>query len=255
MDGPRPAEHPTSRVFAAIFVLIAAGIVAAGYSYYRYYARHYRSTMEQQLAAIGDLKVGELVQFRKERQADAAVFFNNDAVSTLVRRALAAPPDPRAQRALRAWMGKYRATDQFERVFLADAAGTVHIAEPAETSPLSAVMAQGISSAVRSGQIVFLDFFRDERDHRVYLAILVPVFDPADRGRVLGVVGLRIDPESSLYPTFNRWPVPSRTAEIQTRPSGGRRGPVPEQPADRARARPSPNGSRSKTRRGRPSWP
>lgn len=54
-----------------VYVCLTAGIVAAGYFYYRNYERNYRSEVERQLSAIADLKVGELVQWRKERLSRA----------------------------------------------------------------------------------------------------------------------------------------------------------------------------------------
>ncbi len=49
-------------VLVFIFLLVAAGIVAAGYFYYRSYERGYRAEVENQLSAIADLKVSELAQ-------------------------------------------------------------------------------------------------------------------------------------------------------------------------------------------------
>ena len=60
-----------------------------------------------------------------------------------------------------------------------------------------------------SGQPVFQDFYRHELSQRVYLAALVPILDEADGHRPLGVLVLRIDPASYLYPFIRRWPVPS----------------------------------------------
>ncbi|MGZ5532872.1 MAG: EAL domain-containing protein, partial [Methylomonas sp.] len=57
------------------------------------------------------------------------------------------------------------------------------------------------------------DFYRDEYDQRVYLALLVPIFDNQDHNRPLGVVVLRIDPNIYLYSHIRSWPTPSTTAE------------------------------------------
>jgi two-component system sensor histidine kinase/response regulator len=41
----------------------------------------------------------------------------------------------------------------------------------------------------------------------------VPIFDGLDADRPLGVLALRIDPETYLYPFLLRWPTPSLPAE------------------------------------------
>jgi PAS domain S-box-containing protein len=58
-----------------------------------------------------------------------------------------------------------------------------------------------------------VDFFRAEEDQRVYLDVMVPVLDPEEKGPGIGAVILRIDPEQYLFPSIQRWPGPSRTAE------------------------------------------
>ncbi|MCX5648914.1 MAG: diguanylate cyclase, partial [Planctomycetota bacterium] len=50
-------------------------------------------------------------------------------------------------------------------------------------------------------------------DRPIHLSILVPIFDERDGSRPLGVLVLRIDPATHLYPDISRWPTPSRTAE------------------------------------------
>jgi len=71
MKPTAPAATRPGLAFLLVFVLLAAGIVATGTFYYRNYERHYRAEMERNLPAIADLKVGELVQWRKERLGGA----------------------------------------------------------------------------------------------------------------------------------------------------------------------------------------
>ncbi len=77
------------------------------------------------------------------------------------------------------------------------------------TSFVSPVSSEGL----RSGKIVFEDFYWNEANRRIYLKVLVPILDEAHNNRILGILALRIDPETYLYPFINRWPTPSRTAE------------------------------------------
>ena len=88
------------------FAILALGIVVGGTFYYRNYAQHFRTEAESQLSAIADLKVDELVQYRKERLEDGAVFFNNTAFSGLVRRFFEHPEDAEAQRQIQEWISQ-----------------------------------------------------------------------------------------------------------------------------------------------------
>ena len=82
------ANTRATYVLILIFVLLATGIVAAGYFYFRSYGKSYKVEIERQLSVIAELKVGELVQWRKERLGDAAVFYRNANFSELVKRYL-----------------------------------------------------------------------------------------------------------------------------------------------------------------------
>ena len=199
--------------FALVFLPLVAGIVAIGYFYYRHYERQFCLEAGQQLAAIAELKVGELVKYRQERLGDAAILHNNSAFTLLTRRFLASPADANAQRQLQEWFGKYQTHYQYERVFLLDAQGGVRLSVPESPVPVAAVISARAAEVLRSGQPGFQDFYRHELSQRIYLSLLIPIRDAADGNRPLGVVVLQIDPATYLYPFISRWPVPSATAE------------------------------------------
>ena len=105
------------------------------------------------------------------------------------------------------------ATDQYDLVRLLDAQGVSRLSSPAGAPPVSSVVLQRIPEILRSGQVIFQDFNRNEHDGRVYLDILIPFFEEQDASRPLGIFYLRINPEKYLYPFIQHWPVPSETAE------------------------------------------
>ena len=197
MQSDGQSRHRAAQVFLLVSLLLAAGMATVGYLYYRNFADNYRAKAEQALAAFGDLKVNELQQFRQERMGDAGILFKNAALSQLVRRAFATPPDLEAQRQLRAWLGKFDEHYQYDGVFLLDATGAERMAVPAAGRPTGAVGFQGVSKALRSGEIIFQDFYRDEQDQKIYLMLLVPILDDTDRGRALGVMALFARPPLS----------------------------------------------------------
>ena len=200
-------------VFALIFLLLALGIVATGYIYYRGQEQHYLAEVERQLAAIADLKVSGLAQWRQDRLADAAIYFKNPSFAALVRRGFEQPEDADTQHQLQDWLGKYPTLTDYNQIGLLDTQGITRLALPAGQPPLPAVVTQRAAELLRSGRVDFQDFYRHEANQRIYLAVLVPLFDERDARRPLGVLVLRIDPETFLYPLIKRWPTSSLTAE------------------------------------------
>jgi len=196
-----------------VFVGLAVGIITGGYLNYQNYEKQYRAEVERQLSAIAELKVGELVQWRKERLGDAAVFYQNAAFSDLTRRYFGDRRDTEAQSQLKTWLGQVQQHYQYERISLLDAQSVEQIAVPGEPQPVASILAQHVSELFLTRQVTLVDFYRNEFDQRVYLALLVPVLDTNDSSRAIGALAMRIDPEGYLYPFLSRWPTPSQTAE------------------------------------------
>ncbi|MCX5653772.1 MAG: PAS domain S-box protein, partial [Planctomycetota bacterium] len=196
-----------------VFTLLAAGIVAVGYIYYHGYEQHHCTEVERQLLAIAELKTDELVDWRRDRMGDAAVFFKNAAFSALVRRHFGKPDDAEAQSQLRSWLGQFQAGLSYGRVFLLDARDVVRMQVPDTPEPLAPHLPRDAAETLRSGKITFLDFHRGAPDGPIHLTILVPILDEEDGNRPLGVLAIQIDPAAYLYPFISRWPTPSPTAE------------------------------------------
>jgi PAS domain S-box-containing protein len=212
-DGSLTEGSRTAFPLVLIFVLLAAGIVAIGNIYFRHYEKHYRAEAEHQLSAIAELKVGELVQWRRDRLQDTAIFFKNPSFSALVRRFFEKPSDEDAQRQLMDWLGKYPTVEDCDQVRLMDAQGVTRLSAPAGLKPASSDTVRAAAKVLRSGQVAIKDFHRHEDNQRVYLAVLMPILGEQKASPPLGVLVLRLDPTTYLYPFIQRWPTPSQSAE------------------------------------------
>ena len=211
--GSPDGGHGTAFLFILIFAIMAAGMVTGGYRYYRNYEQNFFFETGRQLSTIADLKVDQLVQYRKERLGDANVFYNNSAFSEDVRQFLEQSASADARRRLQAWLGKFQSYYEYSRIYLLDVQGVERLAVPDRPEPLHEHLATDAAAVLKSRQVTFLDFERDGPGLPVELEILVPIYDQSDTNRPLGVLGLRIDPRTRLYPFIKQWPVPTATAE------------------------------------------
>ena len=201
------------RLLILIFVVPAAGILAAGHFFYSNYANNYRTQVEHQLSAVADLKVTELVQWRNERLGDANQLCGNLAFSRLVQRYFEHPDDIDAQEQLRSWLTAFQVNYQYARVFLLDTRGAGRIFVPDTAEPVPRHIPQDAQEALQAGKVTILDLDRDEDTPEPHMVVLVPIFKENDGNQPLGVVVMRIDPGQYLYPLISRWPTPSATAE------------------------------------------
>jgi len=144
---------------------------------------------------------------------DAAFFYKNAVFSALVRRHFEHPKDLDARDQLRTWLGHFQAAFQYDRVMLLDPQYSKKMIVPEGPERSTSFVSTISSEGLRSGKVVFEDFYWNEQNQRIYLKILVPILDEAHDDRIIGILALRIDPETYLYPLINLWPTPSRTAE------------------------------------------
>ena len=210
----KECERPAQTVFVAIGLLLGAGIVTTGVLYYRSLARKHHAVIEQGLAFLAQFKADQLSRYREERLADGRVLFHNAAIAALARRVLETPADADASFELQTWLGKYQSAYQYNRVFLLDSQGVPRMTVPKAEEPVAALISQISGEILRSDKVVLQDFYRNEFNQDVYLAVMVPIFDEAKPARPpLGLLVLRIDPDVYLNPLIQRSSKSSPTSE------------------------------------------
>ena len=194
-------------------LLLAVGAVVAGVGYYRGFEKHYRREVEANLISVAELKVGELVQWRKERLADGAMVMKNAPFATLVHRSFEGPQEEDARRELQPWLSAIRKSYEYDRVFVIDNQGIQRIAVPDAPEPSGGRQASAIAQILRSGQSNFLDLHQGSAGPSIHLSVVVPLLEKGATGAPLGALVLRINPANYLFPLIQHWPTPSRTAE------------------------------------------
>ncbi|EKD36305.1 MAG: multi-sensor signal transduction histidine kinase, partial [uncultured bacterium] len=200
-------------ILILVFILVVAGILGAGHLYSRHQEQQFRSRMEAELSTIANLKTSQIEQWRRERLADASMFYENLAFSQLVQRFFEDPNDAEARLHLQMWLEKMKNLPQFFRITLLDPSGTVRLAAPLGFETPVPTASRNIAAGSLPHQIAFSDFHRESPDLPTNLEIAVPILAAVDRQEVLGVLVMEIDPERSLYPLIQSWPTPSPSAE------------------------------------------
>ncbi len=195
------------------FSILTAGIISIGYYYYRGVDQSYQREVTAKLSAVGELKVSELTQWRKERLQDGTLFFKNETFTALVKRFFEQQEDMDALRQLQSWLGQYLENPEYDLICLKDAQGVCRLKLPSDRRGRASSISQPSSEVLNSRKVIFQDFYQDPQDQRIHLAVQVPILDVTDAGRSLGLLVLRIDPDVKLYPFIRHWPTPSPSAE------------------------------------------
>ncbi|MEI7993914.1 MAG: PAS domain S-box protein [Methylococcaceae bacterium] len=218
-DTCRKASSNTDTSGASLYILIfavfTAGIIAVGYDHYRETEIKFRQKVESELLAISKLKTGELVQWRKDLLGDASLT-KSAVITTLVRQLLETPHSLTAQQEMQDWLGNFQrhiGALKYGRAVLLDTHGVTLMSVPDTAESLPATLVNRALASLKSGKVTVQDFYRDEHDQLIYLALIVPIFDKLNGNQPLGAIVLRIDPTLYIYPFIQSWPTPSNSAE------------------------------------------
>ena len=195
------------------FLLLAIGIIATGYLYYRNYEQHYKTEMGNQLTAVADLKVDQITRWKNEKYGDALVLYRNIALTDLVSELRTDNTSVPASKALISWFRQIQGAYQYDRISLLDTYAKVLISITKHDGHSSAVSPSWLKDVATQKKIIFHDLYRDSVNDRIYMSLLVPVITGETPGQVIGIVEMRIDPEEYLFPMIKNWPVPSTSVE------------------------------------------
>jgi PAS domain S-box-containing protein len=200
-------------IIITLFTVLAMGIFLVGFLYYRNYEQHFRLGVEQQLSSIAELKIEEIMQWRKDRLSDANSLYKNDAFTELVQRLINNTPDAGgASWQLKEWLGKIQSSYGYKQILLVDRQGIRKMLINGKDDYTYAVELKNLAEILKNKVVTFLDFHRDSPGKPIHLSIMVPVLF-SQSNTAIGAILFIIDPDDYLYPLISRWPTPSRTAE------------------------------------------
>jgi PAS domain S-box-containing protein len=196
-----------------LFFLISLVIFFISAVYLFDYSESFRENTAKQLTTIADLKIREIVKWRNARLGDASLFYKNRDFSELALRYLRNPRDRKSRNFLLSWMAKVNSAYKYNRLEIYDSAFNYRLAYPEGIGKEQPSFFKEYKKDLKSGKIVFKDFYRDENDKKIYMMLLVPLYNELPGGKFIGTLAMRIDPKEHLYPFINQWPVPAESAE------------------------------------------
>ena len=211
-DGLNAGRIPWRLV--GIFSVLVLGISIAGRVYYVNQKEQIKREKQAQLAAIANLKVAQISQWRDERIADGRAVVENPFLTECVK---TIGPNRRVRGKdveLMHWLNSFGSSSGYEMVELLDRTGKSVLPE-ASKFQIETQEEPLIDEAAKTGKIVFSDLYRDSAEDHIYCDVIAPVSSGGTTKSVIpAVVLLRINASKSLYPLLQSWPEPSKTSEV-----------------------------------------
>ena len=208
----RIGRRASLRAPLLIFVVLAFFITLAGYAVYRQLAASERAQQGRQLAAIRDLKAGEISRWYASQLEVARAMAADPALGSAVRTWVSAGHPSPAPPGIGAIINAYRAGFSL-RVVIVDASGARLFTQPLPGAPASAREVSFAKQSISRGEVLFADLFLGPGG-RPAMAFTAPAAGglPADATANAAYI-LQMDPGQLLYPLIQRWPTASPSAE------------------------------------------
>lgn len=208
-----PTRHRNREPYILLITFLVAllGIGATGYRYYAHQRSVIETEMHNQLAAIAELKVRQVVAWRNERLADAKVIAATDGMRA-VDQVLRGTADAPVRSRVLAWIETIRTAGGHANAILVNSEGQVCLWSGYTDMSAAAHYGALARQALDTGQVIFSDLHYDEGLRRPHMGLNVPL-NTAPGGKASGVLLLGVDPGNFLFPLVQSWPTPSPSAE------------------------------------------
>lgn len=208
--GPLDAVRRNSLILLGIYLVLTLGLGAVGYLYYRNQKAGIQARVRDELVAVAELKVRQVIAWKRERLADAKVLMATQMMPS-VRVLLEGSQDPKAKAEILAWLETFRDVEGYANAILVNSQGRVCLSagRAAGAPELYAAIAR---QALAEGQVIFTDLHYDSGLGGPHMGLNVPIRSTF-QGKPDGAVLLGIDPNQFLYPLIESWPGASRSAE------------------------------------------
>lgn len=203
-------KNPARRTWTVIFILISLAFLAGGHFYFRTEAKRIRQEKYQSLAVIGELKAGLIAGWRKERLGDASNLAGSPFFRKAVEEWLGSPENPILRELILKRLDLPREVYGYTNVLLLNPDGRILLAAKEDPDPVGAVTKRAMEEAIAGRKAVLSDLYRSPSGI-ICLDSVAPILDAGDGP--LGVLVLKTDAQTFLYPLIQSWPTPSRSAE------------------------------------------
>jgi PAS domain S-box-containing protein len=205
----RPNFAPR-RALTLFLAAVILGLAAGGYRLYRVEAQHIRDAKYREIAAIGELKVGQIVEWRRTRLNNIKNAVGGAYFERAIEISIEDPNDAGVQDAIIERLRLEQSTEDCSDVLLLDLGGRIMLSAGDDSGAVGIATMKAVAEALAGKQAVLSDLFRSP-EGGTYIDAVAPVSDADNRPIALMV--LRSDATTFLYPFIQSWPIPSRSAE------------------------------------------
>lgn len=203
-----PSSYVVSIIIGIIFLIVAIVHIRSDFS-------RTQLNVSDRLNSMADLKRDNIVAWLKSRQEDVQLIKNTPILNELACKFLDGRDTSAEIETLMSTMKMYQDLEDYRQIYLIDLSGKTRISIPADAGNHVACMHQSYFDAAKDSLKTVMPKMHFEKDASgeessdIVLEFWFPLLDVHDKSKAKGVWMLQINPNSTLYPMIDNWPIQS----------------------------------------------
>ena len=195
----------------ALIVVLSLLTIFTSYLYYRYQTKNLRQSKQEELQAIAHLKLNQLMRWRQERSADAAVMSQRRFFLLRLDQWLRDRDNVKLSAAILEDLKMVQQAYNYESIVLSSVDSKLLLSSDDNLVHFDSLTNKKIKAAVDNGQITHSDFYYCNLENKIHYDVIAPLLNAGNR--LIAVLILRSSPEEFVFPLMQSWPTPNKTAE------------------------------------------
>lgn len=206
-----------NRAYIYFVILLIVGMIAILQGAYFYMEKEValmKKNVQEQMMAVANLKVRQIMSWRDEMLGSAETVMDNPLWINAVKQVIEDPDkSPETRTDILKWMEAKRKVNHLKNVLLIKPDGKVLLTLDTQDITIGAVMHDILERSARLKTIEMSDLHTGSKQF-IHMDIVIPLIDQrSDRKEPLAFFWFRIDPYKFLYPALQTWPTLSPSAE------------------------------------------
>ena len=194
---------------AALAIL---ALLFGGAWFYRSHEQQLVHQAYESLEAVAQLKVDQIVAWRRARMADGASVtespFFSDAITRWLKR-----PDKNLTARIIARFASLARNYGYGDIMLVDPTGVERLSLKGDIHQIHPEAVDALRKALRERRPVLTEIHVTPGRHDPHIDVVAPIFSGSDPDKPVGALLLQQDAALFLYPLIKSWPVPTDSAE------------------------------------------
>jgi PAS domain S-box-containing protein len=196
----------------AVFILLTIVFATAGYLLFSYQKKSITRDKHDELAAISQLKVDQIVNWRNERLGDANSIFYSNSLTNHIKQYLGGINRNQNYREAFNWLTVIQKNYDYSS-FLIEDTNLNPVIKSLSADHLYEFGNKIAREAIKKKTIIFSDIHTNSILGR-HLDLVIPLYSsPENRKGLTALLFFRIDPSKFLFPLIQTWPTPSKSSE------------------------------------------